>query len=350
MRNLVAFVASLVAVSAAAQPAPAVEAEPPIIWLQRPPGTAPVVPEPVPEPVLLTLYLPPPPSPTAVALPPPARALLQRAIDDGSPESFAALSKLARRMYPDGGGQIDALAAENDARTAERRAAEARQHADALAAATFLENWKGQAEIGGSFSTGNSETRALYGALKLDREGLDWRHSLNARADFQRSDGEQTVDKYLASYQPQYKLHDGLYVFGLAQFDHDRFLGYGQRYTAGPGVGYTLFPGPRLRVDLEGGPAGRRTVFVDAGSRTTVAGRGSVNIAWKPGRSITFTSNTAAFYETGNTSLSSTSSLDTRLFGPLKARLSYNLSYEQDTPDVSRSINTLSRASLVYDF
>ena len=346
-----ALAALLPAGAAAAQETSALarpEPEVPILWLAPPPEA-----EAAPEDrrmAMLTLLIPPPPNPNAVALPPAARALLQQAMDAGTPESFAAIAKLARERYPDGAGQIDALSAENAANIAEKAANDARAKADALAAASFLDLWRGEAEIGGALSTGNSRNVSLYGALKANREGIRWRHALVARVDFQKTDGDTTTDRATASYQPQYKLDDRLYVFGIAQFEHDRFLGYEQRYTTGPGLGYTLFTGPKLRVDLEGGPAARRTIYIDADPQWTIAGRGSINVTWKPSTTVTLTSTNALFYQRGGSNFVSNTALDTKLFGPLKARLSYTATYEQDTPDVSQGINTISRASLVYDF
>ncbi|USI72161.1 DUF481 domain-containing protein [Sphingomonas morindae] len=330
--------------SALARPEPEV----PILWLAPPPAA-----EPAPEErrlPLLTLLIPPPPSPNAMALPPAARALLERAMADGSPESFAAVAKLARDMYPSGGGQIDALSAENEAKIAEKKAADAREKADALAAATFLDNWKGEAELGASLATGNSRAVGLYGAFKANKEGLRWRHALTARADYAETDGIATTERIVASYQPRYKVTERLYFYGIAQFEHDRFLGYDQRYTTGPGLGYTLFPGPRFKLDIEGGPAARRTVYIDADPRWSAAARGSVSLVWKPSSWLTLNSDSALYLERRNSNISSTTSLDSRLIGPLKARLSYTLTYEQDTPDVSKNANTLSRVSLVYDF
>lgn len=347
-----AAAAILVPAAAAAQETSAIarpEPEIPILYLAPPPEGAELAPEER-RLAIATLILPPPPNPNAVALPPAARALLEQAMDQGSPESFSAIAALARERYPTGVAQIDALSAENDAKLAERKAAEAREKADRLAQASFLSLWKGEAEIGGSLATGNTHTVALYGSLNLTREGLRWRHALSARGDFAKSDGDTTVDRDVGSYQPQYKLDDRLYVFGLAQFEHDRFLGYDQRYTGGTGLGYSLATGPRLKIDVEGGPAIRRTVYLDSDPRTAAAARGSINIVWKPTPVITLSSNTAAFIETSNSNIVSTTSLDTKLIGPLKARLSYNITYEQDTPDVTRNLNTLSRASLVYDF
>jgi putative salt-induced outer membrane protein len=329
--------------SALARPEPEI----PILWLAPPPEE--IAPEDRPSP-MLTLLIPPPPNPNAVALPPAARALLEQAMAKGSPDSFAAVEKLARDTYPDGGGQIDALSAENDAKVAERKAADARAKADALAEASFLDNWKGEIDLGGSYTKGNSDAVAIYAAFKLNKEGLHWRHALSARADYAKSAGTLSTDKDTAAYQPQYKFNDRFYAYGLGQFDRDEILGFGYRLTEGVGVGYTVLPGNQLHLDLETGPALRETKYVGDGRETRVAGRASVNFLWKPSAAIQITQVAAVFVESDDANITSTTALDTKLFGPLKARLSYNLTYEKDTPNVAKSFDTITTASLVYSF
>ncbi len=332
----------------AAPPPPAEpEGEPPILWLAPPPDEAPPVEV---QPPLLTLLIPPPPNPNAVALPPAARALLEQAMGKASPESFAAVEKLARDTYPNGGAQIDALAAENAAQLAQKQAADARAKADALAAASFLDNWKGEVDLGGSYTKGNSDALALYGAFKLNKEGLHWLHALSARADYAKSAGALSTDKDTAAYQPQYKFDDGLYVYGLGQFDRDEILGFSYRFTEGLGLGYTVLPGPNLHLAIEAGPALRQTRYIEESKQMRLAGRGSINFLWKPNNNVQITEVSAVFFEADNANITSTTSLDTKLFGPLKARLSYNLTYEKDTPIAAKSFDTITTASLVYSF
>lgn len=332
----------------AAPSAPLPEADPPIIWLAPPPDETPVPAEP--QPLLLTLLIPAPPPANAVALPPAARELLEQAMSKGSPESFAAVEKLARETYPNGGAQIDALSAENAAKVAEKKAADARARADALAEASFLDNWKGEIDLGGSYSKGNSDALSLYGAFKINKEGLHWRHALSARADYAKSAGTLSTDKDTAAYQPQYKFDDRLYAYGLGQFDRDEILGFSYRFTEGAGIGYTVLPGRTLHLDIEAGPALRQTRYIEDRGQLRLAGRGSVNFLWKPNPNVQITEVSAVFFESDNSNITSTTALDTKLFGPLKARLSYNLTYEKDTPIAAKSFDTITSASLVYSF
>ncbi|HEY0269600.1 MAG TPA: DUF481 domain-containing protein [Sphingomonas sp.] len=330
---------------AAHVPAPVRDpADIPILWLAPPPEPEPATP---PPPPIVTLLIPPPPNPDAVALPPSARALLQQAM--GSP-GFDAVEASARQTYPQGGGQIDALAAGNKAKIAEKAAAAARARADALAEASFLDNWKGEIDVGGSYTKGVSDALSLYGAIKLTRDGLRWRQAFSARADYAKSAGVLSTDKDSAGWQPQYKINDRLYVYGLGQFDRDEILGYTYRFTEGVGVGYTVLGGGKLHLDLETGPALRETRYLEEGDERRIAGRGSVNFSWKPNANIQISEVAAVYVESDNSNITSTTALDTKLFGPVKARLSYNLTYEKDTPNVAKSYDTITTASLVYSF
>jgi len=290
------------------------------------------------------------PSPEAVALPPPARKLLETAISSGDDAAIASVAKLARKLYPSGAAQIDALVAGHEAKVAEKKAADARAKAEALANAAFLDNWKGEVEIGASRATGNTDSLGAYGSLKLGKEGLRWRHEITSRLDYQRTDGQTTAQRFAAAWQPNYKFDERFYAFGLTQYEHDLLLGYDSRYTGGAGIGYGVVKRPNLNIDFEGGPALRYTDFTDRTSATTLAGRASVAVKWKITPTLDFAQNAAVYLESGNNNAVATTSLDTKLIGSLKARFSYNLTYERDAPLGRDSLDTLTRATLVYSF
>lgn len=316
--------------------------------------------EAVAEPLLFVDNPPPPPRmalplprlapPAPTQLPPAVRAMLDAAIASGDAQAVATVTKLAKKTAPWASAQVEALKAGYDADVAEKQAIAAREKAEALAAASFLDNWSGELEFGLSRATGNTRSLGLYGSAKGEREGIRVRHRFNARADVQETNGETTTERVLAAYQPNLKFDDRLYAYGLAQYEHDRFLGYDSRYTLGGGIGYSVFAGPKLKLDLEGGPAVRYTDFIDEADKTTVAGRASLALRWAIAPTASLTQDSAIYIEAGNTNASSTIALDTKLFGPLKTRLSYNVQYERDAPAGRKSVDTLGRATLVYSF
>ncbi|WP_106639881.1 DUF481 domain-containing protein [Allosphingosinicella vermicomposti] len=288
--------------------------------------------------------------PAEPALAAPVRAMIDAALDSGDAKAVETVLALARKANPDAIAEIDVI--ENAWRSDMTvRAAEAeRVRTEELRAADMLDNWKGQVELGASRSTGNSDSLGLYGATNLEREGIQWRHKLSARADIQETNGQATTERVLAAWQPNFKFDDRLYIFGLGQYEHDRFLGYINRYTLGAGAGYGVLKGGPVTLDVEGGPALRHTDFYDDGRETKVAGRASMALAWKITPTFHFAQTGSLYLEKGDSSASASTTFDTKLIGALKARFSYNIQYERDAPAGRDPVDTLSRATLVYSF
>lgn len=317
--------------------------------LPPPPGVDVVIMT-APPPLARPLVAPPAPPSVPPRLPDQVRAVIDAAIEAGDPQAIAALVRFTKQTNPESAAQIDALNAAWQGKVAEKQAREARERAERLAAASLLQLWKGEIEAGASRSTGNTDNLGLYGALKLEREGLSWRNRFNARADLQQSQDITTTERITAAWQPNYKFDERLYAYGIAQYEHDRFAGYSNRYTGGGGIGYGVIATPKLKLDFEGGPALRYTDFIDGTRETAVASRGSLGLRWKISPTLEFTQDAAFYLESGNNNAAATTALDTRLLGALKARFSYNIQYEKDAPLGRDPVDTVSRATLVYGF
>ena len=231
--------------------------------------------------------------------------------------------------------------------------AEARQREErqaAIAAAGMIDNWKGQVELGASRSTGRTSYLGLFGSVGLDREGIEWRHKVQARAELQEGRNVDDWERLLASWQPNYKLGERLYAYGLTQFESDSKQGYDGRYTAGGGLGYGVLRGDKARLDVEGGPALRHIDPMKGSAYSTVAARASVNLRWAVAPTLELKQASALYLEEGDTNANFLTTLDARLLGPLKARLSYDVRYEDSIRSKGSNLDTLSRATLVYSF
>jgi putative salt-induced outer membrane protein len=278
-----------------------------------------------------------------VAVPEMLRAMLDAAMASGSEGDVATVLKYARAADPASGDTLAALAQEwRDAR------AEARRRE--LGGAGALELWTGKVELGGWFTTGNSDTRGITGAASLEREGLVWRHKLRGQFDYQATGGVTTREHYLVAYEPNRKLGPRAYLYGAAQYESDRFLGYRDRFTASAGAGYSAIKARGLKLDLELGPAFRHTAFTDAREEQSLAGRGSLDFGWQLTPALKVSQVASAYLEQDNSTVSSQTALDAKLFGPLSAKLSYQVQYESTPPAGGVSTDTTGRAALVYSF
>lgn len=276
-------------------------------------------------------------------VPPDVQAMLDAALASGNDSEVSVVAKYAVKAAPASAKTInDTVTAWREARTA--------AHEAKVEAADFLDLWEGKATLGGWLTTGNSPNVGLSAAVDLDREGLRWRHKLHLQVDYQESLHQTTRDHYLASYEPNYKVDARSYVYGTVQYESDRFSGYYNRYSVSVGAGYSAIKNPAMRLDLELGPAYRYTNFTDDTVENNIATRGSIDFSWKMSPAITITQKADAYYERFNSTLSSTSALNAKLFGPLAGQLSYNVRYENMPPVGRVTTDTITRASLVYTF
>lgn len=284
-----------------------------------------------------------PPRPAPVETSIEVRAMLDAAMKAGDEGAVNAIVKYAKAADKERAASFERAAS---AWKRERREAAERR----IREARFIDLVKGRAEVGGYYMTGNTEQIGLTGVLDLRREGLEWRHKLRLQADYQESLGVTVRERYLASYEPNWKIDDRRYVYGAAQFESDRFLGFDTRASLSAGAGYTAVRTSDLRIDLELGPAFRHTEFTDNTIESQLAARGKLDLDWKLSRSITFSQDASAYVQEANSTVTGKTALRARLFGPFSAQMSYAVNYESAPPIGRKNTDTTSRASLLVDF
>ena len=293
--------------------------------------------------LLAPLLLANAPDPQSVMIPETIRAMLDAALEAGNEADVNTIAKYARAADPLSGDAVLAIAEKWKADRAAQRTQVIRQ-------ASFLDLWSGKAEVGGYLTTGNSDTAGGTSVLDLNREGLRWRQKFHAQADYQSNQNITTREHYLASYEPNYKIDDRAYIYGVAQYEGDRFLGYFNRYSTSVGAGYSVIKTAGTKLDLELGPAYRYTEFTDDTEQSSIAARGTANFSVRILSGLSVSQVASAYVQRYNSTLSGTTSLNAKLIGPLSAALSYSVQYESEPPVGSVSTDTTSRASLVYSF
>lgn len=283
-------------------------------------------------------------------LPVAVEQLIDAAVATGDAKQVDTVIKLARTTYPDDGAAIDALAARAKQQLAVMAKAKADQKQAELRSASIFDNWSGRGELGAFQSSGNSDDLGVTAGLKLQRSGIDWRHKLNALVDYRESDGAATREQFLFGYEPNYKINERLFAYGLAQYERDRFQGISTRLVASGGLGYDIIDNEGLFLSVKGGPAFRYTDFTDGTSAERLAGLAALDFDWQISERLAFTEDAEALVEDGSTSLRAVTGLEADLGASLVARLSYVIEHETDPPAGAEKTDTLTRVTVVYDF
>ena len=299
-------------------------------------------------------------TPAHAELPAPVRAMIDAALATGDEGKVRTVAELARATNPMDGQEIDAILATFEAEVAERRTAEAKAKEEAIRTAGLFDNWSGKGEFGAFRATGNSSNTGVTTGMTADRQGIDWRHKLTGRVDYQRANGVTTREQYLARYEPNFNVSDNFYVYALAQYERDKFQGIAARYAISGGMGYQAIKGDGIQLAVKAGPAYRVTEFADGRNESRIAGLIGLDFDWNITDKLTITQDTNAVAEAGgsavaiidsrNTTLDLITGLNARINSSLTARFSYAVEYDSNPPPGAVQTDTLSRVTLVYDF
>jgi len=241
-------------------------------------------------------------------------------------------------------------AAEIDAKVAAITAAQTKVREEKLASQGFLDGWSGQGEAGGFISTGNTRNRGMAVGVNLAKESRSWKHSLRGIVDYQEDKGVASRERYFAGYEGNWKFTQRSFALLALSWERDKFTGFSSRFTQAIGIGYRLIDTPRLKIAVDGGPALRQTSFISGLTDNSLAARAGLNANWQINDALGFTQTTIYYYDDSNNSLLSLSQLTAKLGSRLSGRFSVQFNNESNPPPGRLNSDTVTRASLVYNF
>ncbi|MBV7266493.1 DUF481 domain-containing protein [Erythrobacter ani] len=283
-------------------------------------------------------------------IPDPVQAMIDAALESGDETKIRAIIEIARETNPDDTAEFDAILMDYEAQLALEVAAEETANEQAIRNAGLFQNWSGEGELGAFRSTGNSSNTGVTAGLALTREGIDWRHKLSGRADFQRSNGVTTREQFVARYEPNYKISERLFAYALAQYERDRFQGFSARYSVSGGLGYDVIATETASLSLKAGPAWRRTERIGGETESNLAALAEADFDWQIAKKVAFTQNASAFVQSGSSTYISETGIQAGISDAFQVRLSYTLEHDTDPPAGAVRTDTLSRVTLIYGF
>ena len=282
--------------------------------------------------------------------PDPVGNMLAAAMASARDADVEAVGKLAKETNPENAAEIEErLLAYRAERKRLRDEAAAAERAK-LAAAKFWQNWKGEGQIGASQSSGNTNSVGLSAGVALARKGIDWTYRFRAQADYQRTNGKTSVERYLTELEPQYRIDDRTFAYGLTRWEHDRILGYDTRWNLSGGLGYKVIDSKKMTLSLKGGPAFRQTDFVNGGEDTEMTALAGLDFGWQLSPTLRLTQVASTIIGEANSSTSSQTALNAKLTGALSARIAYSAQIDTSPPPGIEKVDTQTRFTLVYGF
>ena len=127
----------------------------------------------------------------------------------------------------------------------------------AQAGADFVEGDKtfgGDAELGATLTTGNTETTSIKGRLDMKHEFGNWENQYLLEALYKEDTGEVTGKRYYGLIQGDYQLTDTSYIFINANHEIDPFTGFDSTSTVSSGYGHKFIDDGKTLFNVEVGP------------------------------------------------------------------------------------------------
>ncbi len=212
-----------------------------------------------------------------------------------------------------------------------------------------FEGWEGSAALGSSRSTGNTEEVSVSADLDANRSHGPWSYELALKAELEGANGERTKQRFEGGVQVNRDFSERFYTFLTAHYENDRFSGFDYRVLLSPGMGYRAFTRDDLAWRLEAGPSVRFDHADDSNLRAEPGARLSSQFRWLPVKRLTLTNDTEAVISEGAT-LRNVAAAEAQIYGAFSLRLSYDVRYNFDPPVDTDSLDTTTKASLVYSF
>ncbi len=290
------------------------------------------------------------------ALPDLVQALLDEAYATENPAEIAAVVKAVKGVFPD---YADAIAAQSDARIAavtppgpDPEAEATESEPDYAGAGVFaIRPWKGKAQAGASFASGNSDNLAVGLSVDATRTAGDFAHHVAAFIDIAESESVVTQKRWGASYQLDYSFSERSYGYARFAYEEDEFSGFDYRLFAGAGLGHFLYKTEPFTWKVEAGPGFRYSPIDDTREvEEEFAAYGSTEVDWVIRNGVLFEQDVNVTWTEPTTTVQSISALTTDLTDSISTSVSFEYRYETDPPAGRENTDTVARASIVYGF
>ena len=210
--------------------------------------------------------------------------------------------------------------------------------------------WSGNAGLGYLATSGNSDNTSVNGLFQLSYDLASWHHTFDAQAIGNVSNEVTTAEAYQAGFKSKYDFTEHDYIFGLVDWNKDRFSGYVMQTSEAVGYGRRLMNTDTQVLNVELGIGAKQADLFDGTSQSGAIGRAATDYLWKFSETAAFTQLLAVESGSGNTYIESISAITAKLMESLALSVSYTVKNNSDVPIGREKTDTFTALSLTYDF
>ena len=210
--------------------------------------------------------------------------------------------------------------------------------------------WSGTAALGILATSGNSDTTNANLALGVNYDRERWHHEAQFAAAGADTDGVSTAERYKAGYKARWDITERDFLFGLVDWEKDKFSGYDQQISEAFGYGRRVINNEKHVLNVEIGAGLKQSDLRDGTSEDGAILHLGSDFAWTISPTATFNQNLVIEKDSENTFIESVSALKANLIQQIALVFSYTVKNNSDVPAGSDKTDTFTAISLEYGF
>ncbi|GGX97310.1 hypothetical protein GCM10007160_26000 [Litchfieldella qijiaojingensis] len=211
--------------------------------------------------------------------------------------------------------------------------------------------FSGDAELGFTRLSGNTNSQTLIAKGRLTWLTGDWTHTLRGETRNVTRDGETSAEQYLVAGRERYDLSGPHYLFGFARWEQDRFSGFDYQFTTIGGYGRQILDSDTHDLSVEAGPGYRIDAIRDDETEELGVAYGAFAYSWEFSSTASFDQEASIEATDDNVTTRSLSSLTAKLNSRLALRLSHEIKHNSQPPETAdASTDLTTSASLLYSW
>lgn len=209
----------------------------------------------------------------------------------------------------------------------------------------------GQAELGYTKITGNTDNETLIAKGRFTWLTGNWTHSLRGETFKVEENENSTAERYLLAGRERYDFSGPHYMFGFLRWEKDRFSGYQYQATTITGYGRQLLDGPSHTLSLETGPGFRHDAMDNGESETLFVGYGALDYQWEISQDSRLQQELSVEGTHENITTRAFSAFTTQLNASLALRVSHEIKNDSDPPnEADKHTQRITAVSLLYSW
>lgn len=219
--------------------------------------------------------------------------------------------------------------------------------------------WSGRVLLGYLATGGNTENTSGNLEAGVNWDGERWHHTLSGRALGQSVDKDTTAESYKATYDAKFDLSERTYLFGLLDYNKNRFTSFPQQTFQFVGIGRRFIMTDKHALNAEAGIGASQSdtqLILPDGTRQSTGSidefnwRASGDYKWTISETAWFAQALSVNGGSSNTFVESLTELGASIYGALALVLSYKIQHNTDVQPGTEETDTFASVNLEYAF